>query len=136
MALLEDVTASAAARRPIPGAHSIWELVLHMTAWTREVTRRLRGGEPDMPEMGDWPPVGRPTRARWEVAVADLASAHRELVRAVEMCSDERLTAPVGRNREPALGTGHPVNRMLAGIAEHDAYHCGQIAMLRKAVNG
>jgi uncharacterized damage-inducible protein DinB len=133
MALLDGVTASVAARRPIPGAHSIWELVLHMTAWTQEVTRRLRGGEPSMPEIGDWPPVGRPTGARWEKAIVDLADAHRELVREVERLGEERLVAPVGRSREPALGTGQTVNRMLAGIAEHDAYHCGQIALLRKA---
>jgi hypothetical protein len=31
--ILENVTASQAATRPIAGAHSIWELVLHIKAW-------------------------------------------------------------------------------------------------------
>jgi hypothetical protein len=50
--LLEEVTAAEAAAHPIPGAHSIWEIVLHATGWAREVDRRLRGGEPDVAPSG------------------------------------------------------------------------------------
>jgi hypothetical protein len=39
MEVLEGITHQQAAARPIPGAHNIWELVLHMTGWVREVTR-------------------------------------------------------------------------------------------------
>ena len=47
--VLEGVTAAAAAARPIPGAHSIWELALHIIAWRNEVARRVDGGEPAEP---------------------------------------------------------------------------------------
>ncbi|MDF1506305.1 DinB family protein, partial [Roseisolibacter sp. H3M3-2] len=53
--LLEGVDAHAAATRAVPGAHTIWELVLHLTAWTREVARRVDGAAPAMPVEGDWP---------------------------------------------------------------------------------
>ncbi|HEV7838068.1 MAG TPA: hypothetical protein VGO75_08390, partial [Gemmatimonadaceae bacterium] len=32
--VLEGIDAKVAASRPIPHAHTIWEIVLHMTGWT------------------------------------------------------------------------------------------------------
>ena len=43
--LLRGVTAKQAARRPSPSAHTIWELVLHITAWDRVVCERILGGK-------------------------------------------------------------------------------------------
>ena len=37
-----------------------------MTAWTREVTRRLGGGTPALPEDGDWPAVAEVSEAAWK----------------------------------------------------------------------
>ncbi len=39
--LLTGLSATDAAAHVMPGAHSIWELVVHMTGWTREVLARL-----------------------------------------------------------------------------------------------
>lgn len=41
--LLDGLSAADAARHPVAGAHSIWELVLHMTGWAEEVRARLLG---------------------------------------------------------------------------------------------
>ena len=49
---LNGLTAEQAAARPVAEGHSIWELVLHLTAWTGEVTRRLARTE------RRWPPRG------------------------------------------------------------------------------
>ncbi len=38
-AILEGIDATRANARPIPGAHSVWELVLHMTAWKNETAQ-------------------------------------------------------------------------------------------------
>jgi hypothetical protein len=53
---LEGISAHDAAGRPPGVAHSMWELVLHMTAWTDEVRRRLAGAEPGTPEAATGPP--------------------------------------------------------------------------------
>ena len=55
--LLNGITAEQAAAHPIPGAHSIWELVLHVAAWRGAVAARLGGKSPDLPDVGDWPAV-------------------------------------------------------------------------------
>ena len=41
--------AAEAASRPIPGAHSIWELVLHVAGWADVARARLTSGEPVVP---------------------------------------------------------------------------------------
>ena len=129
-ALLSDLTAAQAAAHPIENAHSVWELVLHMTAWTHEVTRRLGGAEPGEPPEGDWPKVGATTAAAWESAKDALADAHAGLLRAIAALPDDRWTAPVGRGDGAAID----VAGTLVGQAQHDAYHSGQVGLLRKTL--
>jgi uncharacterized damage-inducible protein DinB len=132
--LLRGVTAADAAAHPLAGSHSIWEIVLHMTAWTREVARRLRGGAVQQPLEGDWPPVGETTDQTWTAALADLAAAHADLEQAVLAFPEERLDSMVGPERDPALGTGVSYRVTVSGLAQHDAYHGGTIAMLKRAL--
>ena len=49
---LEGVSAEDAAEHPIEGAHSIWELVLHLIGTYRLVLRRLRVTEADNGRRG------------------------------------------------------------------------------------
>jgi hypothetical protein len=133
-ALLSDVTPELASRRPVPSAHSIWEIVLHLRAWTGEVHRRLDGGAPALPVEGDWPAVGATDAAAWGRALAELATAHGRLLEAVAALTPERLAEPVGVLEDPdaALGTETTLAGMLHGLAQHDAYHGGQIAILKR----
>jgi uncharacterized damage-inducible protein DinB len=128
--ILADVTAVQAASRPIPNAHSIWELVLHLTGWTREVTRRLEGAQAGAPAEGDWPPVGVVSSSNWDLAKRALADAHRELAQAVSRTSEERLAARVTGKGD----TAETYEEMLHGLTQHDAYHGGQISLLTKAM--
>jgi uncharacterized damage-inducible protein DinB len=133
--LLQGVTAEQAAARPLAGAHTIWELVLHMTGWMREVRRRLAGGEPGEPEEGDWPAVPAATAEAWDATRRALAGSVAELEAAVLALRPEDLGRAVGRASRP-LGTGVTIAAMLSGVVQHNAYHSGQIALLRKAANG
>lgn len=131
---LWEVDAASAAAVPIPGAHSIWEITLHSMAWTREVARRLRVGHPAMPAEGDWPPVPEPTPEAWARALLAFDAAHREVIQAVEAFADERLDDQVGVSRDAPLGAGVTYRATLAGLAQHHAYHGGQVAVLRRAL--
>jgi uncharacterized damage-inducible protein DinB len=132
--LLEGINAKQASAVPIQGGHSIWEQVLHMTSWTREVTRRVRGAEPGSPVEGDWPVPETGSEPEWEAARAGLATAHRDLIAALREQPESRWSQPVGLLREPAHGTGLTVFGMVVGLAQHDAYHTGQLATLRRAL--
>ncbi|MFB3907314.1 MAG: DinB family protein [Candidatus Eisenbacteria bacterium] len=133
--LLEGVDFAAAAARPIAGAHTIWELVLHLTAWTAEARRRVEGGEPAVPAEGDWPPMPEDLGASaWSAALAKLDASHRDLLRAVRSFPEQRVDEEVGRRRDRAAGTGVSYAVLLHGVSQHDAYHSGQVAILRKAL--
>jgi uncharacterized damage-inducible protein DinB len=134
-ALLSGLTPIQATSRVVPAGHSIWEIVLHMTSWTREVTRRLGGARAALPQEGDWPAVGEISETAWRRARADLDEAHGELLAAIRNLPASRWADPVGTSREPALGTGVTVCAMLIGLAQHDAYHTGQIALLRRSLS-
>ncbi|MEX2152516.1 MAG: DinB family protein [Gemmatimonadaceae bacterium] len=128
--LIGDVTAEQAAERPIPGAHTIWELVLHMSAWTEIARERLVGSaKSDPTPEEDWPPVKDQSADEWRAARERLKEAHRELAADVAKLGDSDL---IGR----VPGKDHSVLTMLHGIVEHDAYHGGQIAILKKVVGG
>ena len=130
--VLADVTAEEAARRPSPRGHSIWALVLHMRAWTGEVARRLREGQPREPAEGDWPSVPAPTAEEWRETLATLEAAHRDLVATARAIPPGRLDERGASVDDAAVG-GTVTNRvMLHGLAQHDAYHTGQIALLKR----
>lgn len=132
--VIAGLTPDEAAAHPIAGAHSIWEILLHMRSWVDEVSRRLETGVAREPEAGDWPEAPAPTRANWEAACAGLASAHAGLAARLRALPEDRLDQTVGDARNPALGTGVTCLVMLHGLLQHDTYHLGQIALLRKAL--
>jgi uncharacterized damage-inducible protein DinB len=131
---LDGLSAEQAASKPVAGAHSIWELVLHMTGWAREVTARLAGRAAQEPPAGDWPVTGEPTPARWHAAHSDLFSAHDDLVAAVRRLDADMLMRPVIDFRDNALGTGLSHYVTLHGLIHHTVYHAGQIAVVRRAL--
>jgi uncharacterized damage-inducible protein DinB len=124
--VLVDTSAEEAAAHPIPGAHSIWEIVLHLAAWAEISTARLAGGATGAPlPEEDWPPVPEASAAEWTAATDRLAAAYRELARAVAAIDPARLDDTVA-------GHQHPVWSMLHGVVEHACYHGGQIILLKK----
>ena len=130
--ILDGVSAEAAARRLPQGSHSIWELVLHMTGWAREVTARLGGRAAQEPEAGDWPDIGEPTQERWRAAQSALHTAHDDLIAAVGAIDVSTLGRPVADFRDNAMGTGLSHYVTLHGIIHHTVYHAGQVAMLKR----
>lgn len=131
-AVLEGVTAERASTRPLPGAHSIWELVLHMTVWAREVTSRIRGAAPKSPPE-DWPaPPRNPAPDAWRAAQADLAAAHAELGEVVRSVGAGGMLRWIVDERDPFHTTGLTVGSLVRGLLQHHAYHQGQIAQLKK----
>lgn len=126
-ALLADVTAEMAEARPIPSAHSIWELVLHMTVWAGAARRRLAGEVVEPTAAEDWQSVEVVTPEAWSEAVAGVVLAHAELRRATLALGDGHLG-----DRTP--GKPDTLYVLLHGVVQHTLYHAGQIAILKRAL--
>jgi hypothetical protein len=132
--ILDGIDAAAAATKPPGNAHSIWEIVRHMTAWTGEVARRLDGHPAGEPQEGDWPAPSGTDAAAWQRDVQQLFDAHQRVLAQVQALTDAKLLAPTSdpRDREAGAGVTHYV--LLHGLSQHHAYHAGQIAILKKLV--
>jgi uncharacterized damage-inducible protein DinB len=132
--ILDGIAADMAAAHPIPGAHSIWELVLHMTAWVNETKRRLEGGPHSTPAEGDWPAVRSMTQEAWTAALAALRQSHDDLSRTIGAAEDSSLSRQIGGAQVDAIGNPVSYYQTIVGILQHDTYHAGQIALLKRAV--
>lgn len=127
MEVLLGLTAERAAARPIPGAHSIWEIVLHIRVWERIALRRIEEWVPiEVTDEEDWPPVKETTEHAWKNALNALTLNHNALREVVARMDDARLS-------EVLPGTEYSVYFLLHGVIQHDLYHAGQIALLKKA---
>ena len=124
-ALLTGVSAETAAARPIPGAHTLFELVLHLTGWTDVFRLRLEGEVIDEPAAGDFPAPSGTSESAWAEAKGGLHQAHERLVARVASLSDADLDARV-KSRD------YTVRFLVRGAIRHAVYHSGQIGLLRK----
>ena len=131
--ILAGVGVNEAITHPVPGAHSMGEIVLHMTGWAREVARRLRDGIAREPELGDWPACTARTESEWQAIVAGLFAANAELLAAMRAGDDAQLADRIGDARDPEIGSGVTRYVMLHGIVQHHVYHAGQLSLLKKA---
>ncbi len=120
---LRGVSAAAAAWRPAPGRHSIWELAVHAAYWKYAVRRRLTGGKRgSFPRRGsNWFERSEKDEAAWKRDLALLNEQHSELRRAVAAYS----VAPGSPQWTKAMS-------LIRGIAAHDLYHAGQVQLLKR----
>jgi uncharacterized damage-inducible protein DinB len=125
---LEGVCAEQAAAHPIAGAHSIWELVLHLCGTYGLVLRRLGGDGRQLAESEDWPPVPEPSAENGRDSIRVLKRLNEEIRHAVK-------SFPVGRLDQPLIPeVSYTAYTQFIGLTQHDLYHAGQIALLKRAL--
>ena len=125
--LLEGISAEDASQHTIHAAHSIWELVNHVGAWHIIVAHRLAGETPEVTQEMDWPPVWEASEVSWKRSLEHLAESHRRIRQAAGILRDDQLDKKLGAKRDSYYVTLH-------GLIQHDLYHAGQIAILKKAL--
>ena len=126
--ILNGIDARTAAKRPPGGVHSIWEIVRHIRVWDDAAFRRMAGEVVQPTGDQDWPKVTDLSETAWKKTTADLVETHDKLVEAVKAFPDSRLTERVPGKKADYYSFYY----MLHGIAQHELYHAGQIAILKK----
>lgn len=124
---IAGVPAAKAAKRAMKGTHSIWELVEHVASWNEIVAERLEGGSPAVTPKRNFPPVSTKTPAAWKATQVRLALSQLKFRTAV----DAFPAAKLGRKR-PKLQDSWAV--LIHGQIQHQLYHAGQIALLRRGL--
>jgi uncharacterized damage-inducible protein DinB len=112
------------------GQHSILELVWHMAIWKEFIINRLRGDKKSIHyfEENDWRQLNHADKNLWPQGLQQLDKAHNELVEVIRQQTDDILSKKV-TERE------YNYRKLLYGICEHDIYHLGQIAYIKKMLD-
>ena len=122
--LLDGVTETHANARPVAGGHTILELVVHIRTWMDVVAHRIAATDAVLTTVEDWSDLAGTS---WAATIEELEHAQSRLVDAVARLSTERLD-------EKVRGKNHKIYDEVVGVIEHNVYHAGQIALLRRAL--
>ncbi len=127
--LLDSIDHQQAAAHPVYGAHSIWELAAHITFWLEVAKRRIDGESVHGQAGEDWVTSSAASNVEGWIAVrAGLEAAHTALLARVASLSDADLD-------RQAADMPYTIYVLLHGVLQHNLYHAGQIAMLRRAMD-
>jgi hypothetical protein len=125
---LADFPPELRGKRPLGAPHTAWQLLEHIriAQWDiLEFSRDPRHVSPEFP-AGYWPPSETPpNRDAWQDSLSRLGT---DLKAMVELVSDPStdLFAPIPH------GTGQTLLREALLVADHNAYHLGQLVFLRR----
>ncbi len=125
--VLGALTAPQALAHPIAGAHSIWEIVLHMRLIHELVLDRLRGKAVVHSDTASWPRVEDSDGTAWAATQGGLVVTCKTVLDEIARLDDEILHEPIIEGMSTTYDTLH-------GLVQHDLYHAGQIVILRKAL--
>jgi hypothetical protein len=125
-AAIKGLPAALRGKRPQGAAHSPWELLEHMrlAQWDiLEFTRNPKHVSPEFPG-GYWPKTAAPPRGAWEKSVRRFKADLNAMCRLVAAEADLFAKIP--------HGDGQTVLREALLVADHNAYHLGQLVVTRK----
>lgn len=124
--VLDTISAEQAATRPIAEAHTIWEIVAHMTFWENVVVQRLAGLHAGLVEELNFPPMPVASEENWRKTLEEFRASNRAFRQALAGLAPAKLNELTAARKRTFYGEAH-------GIMEHHVYHLGQIALLKKA---
>lgn len=124
--VLDTISAEQAATRPIAEAHTIWEIVAHMTFWENVVVQRLAGLQAGLVEELNFPPMPVASEENWRKTLEEFHASNRAFRQALAGLAPAKLNELTAARKRTFYGEAH-------GIMEHHVYHLGQIALLKKA---
>ena len=129
-AALEGIDQKHRNTRPQGFSHSVWELLEHMRLAQEDILRYTLDPNWVSPEFpaGYWPSNPEHLQdADWHKSVSDFFADLEEAIKLVEDVNIE-LTAEIPHAKE------HTYLREILLIADHNAYHLGQLIQVRKAL--
>ena len=134
---LDGVSFELATKRLGQSSHSIYDLVHHLAAWIGEVHARLKGRAAQLPDEGDFPArTTMPSEADWDAVRQQLDTQHATLMADLEFLDPMRLQDLIGSSSSAQSSAGRPLVAVLHGLVQHNAYHTGQIVLIRRALGG
>jgi uncharacterized damage-inducible protein DinB len=123
MEKLADVTEKEAFTRPMNDVHSIAELVAHVIYWRIPITKDTY---PSMESPENWPSLDKLKAKGWKKLLEEFAESQRLLL--------DRLAIAKPEYFKEEFKPGQTRDYLVEGIIQHDIYHLGQLALVKKMI--
>ena len=126
--ILSEINAELAVQKPANNQHSILELLYHVINWRQFTINRLQGPlKNDLQhfEQHDWQQLDHSDKTLWDKGLQELQFTQQKLLELLNNMNAEQLNEPV---KERSYTNSYLIN----GIIQHDIYHLGQIAYIKK----
>ncbi|HLG39194.1 MAG TPA: DinB family protein [Chitinophagaceae bacterium] len=124
--MLEEIDPAIVYKRPNK-QHSLIELLYHMITWAEFTLRRIEGDkEKDMAafEKLDWREID-PKKHTWQKGIAEFKTIHEKIIALLGKKDDAFLKEDVDYRK-------YNFRFLLNGLIQHNIYHTGQIAYVKK----
>lgn len=122
--LLQGVDHKMAMARVEEKANSIWMLVGHITYWRTAVVNRLTGSD-NPPPFSDFYLPDEANTENWHQALHDFEAAYHLLRNALHHFNEDNLHKHSVKKEQTNY-------ELIMGCLQHDAYHFGQLMLLKK----
>jgi hypothetical protein len=125
---LKDFPAKLRVVKPKGAEHTAWELLEHMRIAQWDILEFSRSSKHTSPEWpgGYWPKTEKPRDGEaWEKSIA---SFKKDLKAMEKLIEDPKTDLYV----KIPHGTGQTILREALLVADHNAYHLGQLVLLRR----
>jgi len=127
---IQNLPAEARFKRPAGAAHSPWEVIEHMRIAQRDILDFSHDGTHVSPEFpaGYWPdPKVKPGEREWQKSVDQFRADFAQVLKLARNESKDLFAKIPG-------GDGQTILRELLLIADHNAYHLGELVALRRSL--
>jgi hypothetical protein len=119
-AQIKDLTFKQALWKPSEDRHCIWEIVRHINFWKKYMASGVLGEKPGEPDSESWTQLPKNADAsKWKDEIEYSIKVHEDFKKAAEKLSEKLYEI----EKDDAA--------FFRQVLYHDAYHTGQIGMLR-----
>ena len=126
---LKEINEDIASQKP-NGQHSMLELLYHMINWRLFTINRLEKSSATVKsfEENDWQVLDHQDKSLWQKGIEQLNDTQQRLLNLINTMKDEDLQSPVHER-------DYENRTLINGIIQHDIYHLGQIAYIKKMLS-
>ena len=124
---LKNVNSRQAYTKAAENLNSIWEIVNHLVSWRETVLKRMNGENIDEPKNNFFEPIKDNSEEAWQNTLKRFDESQKMWLQFLSGFENQNL-------EKYYLQSKYTYYDLVHGILQHDAYHLGQIVLLKKMV--
>ena len=129
---IDGVSVEQAVWKPNDDVNCIWETLSHLTYYNNAYLQRFKGidYQYDIATNDESFSTGEYAEADWQAEIDRNSAVMAEWRNVINEADEAKFAEPVSADNQTKWAT------LILNVAAHNAYHAGQIMLLRKTIGG